>query len=677
MAELGLGYGIQFAPYNQVFQQLLDPGSLLATNRGGINAVLVRLEDWTRSGDPAAVHIEETARRFTQSVETLAARSGVPLIVCLCPSARSLPAVESLLFENLHRSSGVHLLTAQEIAELYPVEEIHDPHADELGHVPYTPEYFAALGTALARKIHAITAPPYKVIVLDCDETLWQGVCGEDGPDGIVVDPPRRALQEFMLRQREAGMLLALSSKNNEEDVLETFRRNPHMPLRLEHFVSWRINWEPKPAGLRSLADELGLGLNSFILVDDLPKECAEVEAQCPEVLTVTLPENPEEIPEFLRHIWAFDHARVTEEDRRRAAMYAEQAERRKLALQAASLAEFLASLGLQVRIAPPSPEQLPRVAQLTQRTNQMNVTMRRRTESEIRALVESGEAEVLAVEVSDRFGCYGLTGVAIFRARGEALEVDTFLLSCRVLGRGVEHQLLARLGQIAQERGLEWVDVPFHPAARNRPALQFLDSVGAALRQQQDGGIAFRFRAVEVAALEYRPEEKAPAAREPEPSAESGTRFVRPDYVKIARELRQPSGILQRARAAARKATERAGGSAEPRTALEAELARMWEQLLGVRPGVRDSFFDLGGHSLMAVELLSRVRQRYGVDLSLEVLYSGPFTIEELARAVELAQIASAGEEEYAALLAELEQLTDEEARALLERETGRSSRN
>jgi FkbH-like protein len=671
LAELGLGYSVEFAPYNQVFQQLLDPGSLLSANSRGMNALLVRVADWKRFGGPQATPLEETAQRLVESVQAFTARCAAPLIVCLCPSPEGLLEVESVLRSELQRMPGVHLLTAEEIARLYAVGEVHDPHADELGHVPYTPEYFAALGTALARKVHALTAEPYKVIVLDCDETLWRGICGEDGPEGIVLDAPRRALQEFMLRQRQAGMLLALSSKNNEADVLETFRRHPEMPLRLEHFVSWRINWEPKSVGLRALAEELGLGLDSFIFVDDLAKECAEVEAQCPEVLTLALPPDPAEIPEFLAHVWAFDHATVTEEDRRRAAMYAEQAQRDKLARQAASLADFIASLDLQVRIAAPVPAQLARVAQLTQRTNQMNVTTRRRTEGEIRALMESGEAEVLAVEVSDRFGSYGLTGVAIFRSREEALEVDTFLLSCRVLGRGVEHRLLARLGQIAVARGLPWLEVPFQMTARNRPALQFLESAGAAHRQQRDGGVLFRFRAAEAAALEYRPDRETPAPAAPEPRPQSRRAVSRPDYVKIARELRDPRVVLERARAAAPRPVVRAGGG-EPRTVLEAELARMWEELLGVRPGIHDSFFDLGGHSLTAVELLARVRRRYGVDLSLEVLFGGPFTIEELAKAIELEQIAGASEEEYAALLAELETLTDEEARALLEREAG-----
>jgi FkbH-like protein len=168
------------------------------------------------------------------------------------------------------------------VQALYPVEEIHDPHGEQLGHLPYTPVYFVALATTIARRIHAIVAPPYKVAALDCDGTLWAGICGEDGPHGVVLDPPRRTLQEFMADRRRAGMLLALCSKNNEEDVVQTFRVHPEMPLRLQDFAGRRINWETKGAGLASLAAELDLGLDSFILVDDNPKECTEAQAGVP-----------------------------------------------------------------------------------------------------------------------------------------------------------------------------------------------------------------------------------------------------------------------------------------------------------------------------------------------------------------------------------------------------------
>jgi FkbH-like protein len=658
LRELGLGWSARLAPYNQVFQQLLDPSSLLGRNAAGVNILLVRFQDW--GGD--AVH---HARRLAEALRSTEA----PVLVAICPPAPGYE-VESRRAEEAMRlgatgTSGIHLLAPVDVAGLYPVEDIHDPRADELGHVPYTPLYFAALGTALIRKVHAIRSAPYKVIALDCDDTLWQGICGEDGAYGVKLDPPRRFLQEFMAAQRDAGMLLALCSKNNEEDVLQTFSAHPYMPLGWDDFAARRINWEPKAQNLSELAEELQLGLDTFILVDDNPKECTEAQSGCPEVLVLPLPSDAREIRAFLRHVWVFDRARVTTEDRQRAAMYAQQAERVRLERSAPSLEDFLASLRLVVTIGKPGPDQWSRVAQLTQRTNQMNLTCVRRTETEVERLPG---AECLAVEVSDRFGSYGLTGVMIYRVEAPALVVDTFLLSCRVLGRGVEHRMLAYLGRTALDLGLDSVVLPFAPAQRNKPAQLFLESVAQAFAE----GI-YHLDAATAAAVRYRPSPAQPAAHRP-PDSAADTRS-RIDYRRIASELRDVSRILaciegERPPVPPGSAAVPAGA---PRTPMESGLARLWSDLLR-RPavGIEENFFELGGHSLLAVQLLSRVHQIYGVDLSLEVVYGGEFTVAALARAIELKEIEQAAGSDYQELLQEIEQLSDEEVRALLEREQG-----
>ncbi len=648
--ELGLDHEIRFAGYNQLFQELLDPAGLFARNRNGCNVALVRFEDWRVAG------IEENARRLADALRQAASRSSAPLIVVLCPPAHELG--ERIVRDAVADLPGVHTITTSELQALYPVDEIYDPHGDELGHLPYTPVFFVALATAIARRIHAIASPPYKVIALDCDDTLWAGICGEDGPQGVAIDPPRRALQEFMAGRRRAGLLLALCSKNNEEDVIETFRAHPEMPLRLEDFAAQRLNWESKATNLAALAQELELGLDSFILVDDNPKECTEAQAGTPEVLALPLPSRPDDIPEFLKHVWAFDRARVTAEDRRRPELYAQRAERLRAERSAASLEEFLASPALEIRIAPMEPSQVARVAQLTQRTNQMNATCVRRSESEIRSLAGS---ECLTVDVKDRFGSYGLTGAIIFEVQGRALAVDTFLVSCRALGRGVEHRMVARLGEIAQERGLEHVEIPFVAGQRNRPAALFLDSLGPA-----DADGVYRLPAAEAARIRYQAGRALAPPTEPRPSASGVPRRV--DYLKIATELREPAAVLERIRKASRRAVS--GSGDPPRTPLERELAEMWAGLLNVPSvGIHDNFFELGGHSLLAVQLLSRVRQVHGVDMSLEVVYSGDFTVAELAKAVELKEIEQSGAD-YEDLLQELEGLSDAEVRALLAEE-------
>lgn len=640
--ELGLDSEIRFAGYNQVFQELLDPAGLFGRNRG-VNVVLVRFEDWRTAG------VEEEARRLADALRS-AARFSAPLIVVLCPPAHA--EAEAIVRAGIADLPTVHLIVPWEILSLYPVSQVEDAHANELGHLPYTPEFFAALATAVTRKIHAIANPGYKVIALDCDDTLWAGICGEDGPQGVALDPPRRALQEFMAARRREGMLLALCSKNNEADVVETFAAHPEMPLRLDDFAARSVNWESKGVNLAALADELGLGLDSFILVDDNPKECTEAEAAAPEVLALPLPADADEIPEFLKHVWAFDRARVTEEDRERARMYQQNAERARAERSAANLEEFLAGLQLEVSISPMRPDQVARVAQLTQRTNQMNATLFRRPEVEIQALKDH---EVLTVDVRDRFGSYGLCGVMIVRQTDALLFVDTFLLSCRALGRGVEHRMVARLGEIALERGLEALCFTFMEGPRNQPARMFLESIGA---------LPSNFiLAREAAALQYAVT-RAHRLPEAEPGAGHGP-AKRINYLKIATELRTPAAVLERIQAASCKPAQAI--SEPPRTELEQDLAKLWAGLLNVPAvGIRDNFFELGGHSLLAVQLLSRVRQIYGIELSLEVVYSGEFTVAELAKAIELKEIEQAGGD-YQELLQELEGLSDDEVRALL----------
>ena len=312
-----------------------------------------------------------------------------------------------------------------------------------------------------------------------------------------------------------------------------------------------------------------------------------------------------------------------------------------------------------------------------------MNATLTRRTEPEIQALMANG-AECLTVDVKDRFGSYGLTGVMMFSSTGKnadvnvgvagrrpALRVDAFLLSCRALGRGVEHRMVARLGEIALERGLETVEIPFVPGQRNRPAALFLESLCA-----PDAGGVYRLTAGEAAAVKYRFSDHGWQAKAPAPQDRAGRPPGPPapqpriDYARIANHLREPAAILERIRAATRRAVPARASQDPPRTPIERHLAELWAALLNLpEVGIHDNFFDLGGHSLLGVQLISRVRQIYGVDLSLEVVYSGDFTVAELANAIELKEIEQAGGD-YQDLLRELDGLSDEEARGLLAEE-------
>jgi FkbH-like protein len=646
----------EFAPYNQIFQQLLDPTSLLSQNQQGANVILLRFEDWSRDlpREDASTQaaIERNLDEFIVALQAATARSTSPYLLCLCPSSPAAEADphwraftqswQAKLEAELGGCSNLHWIRSEDLAR-YPVADYYDAQRDRLGHIPFTPLFYTALATAIIRKLYTIKSAPHKVIVLDCDNTIWRGIVGEDGVSGIEITPAYQALQQFMIAQQAAGMLLCFCSKNNEADVLEVFEQRPEMPLKLEHIVAWRINWLPKSQNIRSLAQELNLGLDSFIFLDDNPVECAEVRTHCPEVLTLQLPIQGN-IPQFLQHVWAFDHLKVTAEDQQRTLLYKQNLERERFQQQTLTIDAFLAGLDLQVEIAEPDAAQLPRIAQLTQRTNQFNFTTVRRSDSQIQQLAAAG-LECRAVTVRDRFGDYGLVGVMIFGREQAALRIDTFLLSCRVLGRGVEHQMMQHLGKIAEERELTWVQADFIPSKKNLPARNFLERIAADYRQPIETGDRYEMPVSVAAALVYQPaSEPTPAAvdgapqqpqKQPQTSTQPGATISKSDYLgKIATQWYQPTLVLA-AISSGRSFQQRSSQRpyVAPRTLTEADLAKLWAELLQVESvGVTDDYFDLGGTSLLSVELFAQIEQQFGKKLPLTALVSAP-TVEQLAQ--------------------------------------------
>ncbi len=685
---LDLPSRIEFAPYNQVFQQLLDPTGLMRSNAYGVNVVLFRFEDWQRyrseSGSDSDLKgfLWRALDDLVAGFEQVSAASSVPYLVVSCPAspefvsrpghAKLLTGLEEQLASRLRELSGVVFMAESEFRALYPVAAPHDPHADEVGHVPYTPELFAALGTAVARRLVVLRNVPRKVIAVDCDQTLWRGVCAEDGPSGISIDAPYRRLQEFLVGQHDAGMLICLASKNSPEDVAAVFAERGDMPLKDKHVVSRQINWDPKSTQLKRLAEELDLGLDSFIMIDDNPVECAEITSHCPQVLTLRLPSDPNDIPGFLENVWAFDRLHVTDEDRRRTALYQQNVERQQFQREAPGFLEFIDGLELEIEIAVPLSEDMERLAQLTQRTNQFNLTTRRRDVSEVEAFLRRGEARI--VKVSDRFGDYGLVGVLLFSVEASDLSIDTWLLSCRVLGRGIEHRMMVELGSLARERGLERLLIPYRRSERNQPARAFLSSVAESWRDAT--GDVERFAVPVEAALAVCL--RVGAADDESASSEVVTPVSAPTVApseqiqRIATELGAAHLILAQVRARRRQHRPKEARYVEPATPFEEMVAEIWQEILEVdRIGSQDHFFQLGGHSLMGTILLSRLRDAFGIELPLSAIFEVP-TVATLAERVELELIGEADLDD----LESIEHLSEQDALEMIERETRTEAR-
>ncbi|PKM94957.1 MAG: hypothetical protein CVU84_08515 [Firmicutes bacterium HGW-Firmicutes-1] len=520
ISELNLSLDIEFAPYNQVFQELLNPSSCIAINNRGMNVILMRFEDWLRfreedsqKQNDSNTYLETTLDNFITSIKSHSKRLTTTTFVLICPSSTDYNPdsewyslfcqLKNKLVHELNDLNNIDIINTCDYDFQYGIKEIFDPIRDQLGHVPYTYEYFNMIGTLINRRFYQLKNKAYKVIALDCDNTLWEGICGEVGPNGVRIEGAYLQFQRFLVQQMEKGMLLCLCSKNVEEDVWQVFEKKA-MPLEQQHIANSKINWEAKSKNLKELANILNLGLDSFIFIDDNPVECAEVRGNCPEVLTVQWPEASCDKVQLLNHLWVLDHYSVTKEDQSRTRLYQENISRVELQETCSDYSDFLNSLKLEVTINTMTESNLPRVSQLTQRTNQFNFTTIRRKPQEIEQLISEENYECMTVEVEDRFGSYGLVGVMIIREELQILIVDTFLLSCRVLGRGVEYIMMSKLGEIAKERELSKIELLHCQTSKNKPAEQFIEQIGGQYKNEiEDTSTYYSFPTQVLAKLE------------------------------------------------------------------------------------------------------------------------------------------------------------------------------
>jgi FkbH-like protein len=345
----------------------------------------------------------------------------------------------------------------------------------------------------LARRVVSIgvlgKTPKAKVIVLDADNTLWGGVIGEDGMNGIGLGPdyPGSAFVDFqkrLLAYQQRGFILALCSKNNTADLDQVLREHPHQVLKDEHFAARRVNWVPKPDNLISLAEELNLGLDSFIFVDDSDHECAAVRHRLPQVEVIQTPSRPVDVPTCLDHVARLEVLTLTAEDLAKTEMYAQERRRRefseKLEQGGSGAGDYLAKLEMKMRIGLDPAEHLARLSQLTQKTNQFNLTTRRYDEHQMQGFIDSNDWVVADFSLADTFGDSGIVGLAMFRKlEAKRAELDTFLMSCRVIGREAESAFMHSLLRLMADQGVEEVIADYKPTAKNELVKNFLPQQG------------------------------------------------------------------------------------------------------------------------------------------------------------------------------------------------------
>ncbi len=477
---------IRNADYNQVVQTCLNPQAAFGVVPD-IIAIAFRLEDIAPAGDPDA--LEAAAAIILDAIDRLR-RSFDGAIICALPPRPDAVTFGLARFAHPEPAlSAWHRTTARLLERFGALDRFYfldlDAIIAELGTAarderkrllyrqPYAEAFYLKAGFFLGRIIRARTFEAKKCLVLDCDNTLWGGVIGEDGIGGVQIgeDFPGSAFREFQRQAkalRDAGVFLALSTKNNPGDVWPVFDSHDGMILRRSDISVAKINWRPKSENLKEIAAELNIGLDALVFVDDSPFEIAEVETHAPQVTCLQAPKELSELPGLLRahaHLW--DRLVITDDDRKRVERMQGELDRRSLAQQLTE-EDFLAQLGLKVFIYQPDKADLARVTQLINKTNQFNVATKRYAQEEVDAFIAARGNRLYCMSVSDKFGEYGLVGVAMIEGEGAAWKIDNFLMSCRVLGRGVETTLLAKIATDAAAAGARAVNAVYLPTLKN-----------------------------------------------------------------------------------------------------------------------------------------------------------------------------------------------------------------
>jgi FkbH-like protein len=486
--------------FNAYAQEILDPASALYRFQPDIVVWAVQTRDlafdlWERFADLSEAQLRTCCERIRGEivcwVQSFRSRSNAHLLVHTfekpVPSQGILDrqtdssqlATIEYLNQELGRISreftGVHVLDYDALVARHGRVRWHDEGKWLTMRMPFAADSVVPMVNEWMKFIHPLCGVSCKMLVVDLDNTLWGGVVGEDGLEGIKIGheypgASYRALQRAILDLYRRGVVLAICSKNNVADAMAVLEHHEGMLLRPEHFSAIRINWCDKAQNLREIAAELNIGTDAIAFLDDSPAEREWVRSELPEVKIIDLPDRAMGYAEALHDCPWFQRLSLSQEDRNRALLYQQQQQRLETARTSNSLEDFYWSLDQEVTVAPVMPETLARVAQLTQKTNQFNVTTCRYSEQQIQEFASTPGYCIYSVRVTDRFGDNGIVGVLITRRIGDVCEIDTFLLSCRVIGRTIETAVLGFLAEESKAEDVRLLRGWFIPTKKNAP---------------------------------------------------------------------------------------------------------------------------------------------------------------------------------------------------------------
>lgn len=518
----GLRIEIHQPGFGQIRQEILNPQSGLYTFAPDLAVIAIEGEDWLPAlysgfldADPVATALQDAASGFIQEVADLARsfrrHSGKPLLVhnlALPQRKRAgiadmrLPAPQHGLVMDINRALAGALSS---VVDTYVVDYAglvaqagsrhwYDTRMRLYAKAPIAAPMLGALAREYMKYARALNGLAKKCLVVDLDNTLWGGVVGEDGVDGIQLGPnyPGNAFVEFqraVLDLYQRGVILAIASKNNPADVDAVFAQHRFMLLKPTHFAATQVHWEAKAESLRRIARQLSIGLEHMVFADDNPVECEQVRRELPMVTVINLPKRPELYVDALLDEGLFDTLGLSNEDRRRGVLYQQRAQAESLRDDSGSIEDYYRSLAMELTIEPVRGATIARVAQLTQKTNQFNVTTYRYTEADMAGRMADPAWLLFTVGVRDKFGDNGIVGVMMAKVDEGRLDIDTLLLSCRVIGRTVETAMLAHLCAAAHERGLSALGGELRRSAKNAPVLDLFERHGFAKIDEDAAG--------------------------------------------------------------------------------------------------------------------------------------------------------------------------------------------
>jgi FkbH-like protein len=498
------------AGYNQYNQEILNPESELYKFSPDVSFLILDIRSvlgnlfyspYSVSASARREFVQKRAKEVTDIAKAFVEKSKSKLVITnfviptyspfgifetkaeygLQDMARDL---NSLIVEESKKTPSLYVYDFNGFVTRYGENNIFDFRQFHFGDIKVALDYIPYLAEDLMGYIKPATGRNRKCIVLDLDNTLWGGIVGEDGFDGIKLGPksPGNAYLEFqrhLLSLYHRGIILAINSKNNPDDAFKVIREHPYMVLREENFACLKINWNDKISNMREIGAELNIGLDSMVFFDDDPVSRELMNKMLPEVMTVELPKDPSLYTPTIMRMNDFNVLNITGEDMKRGQMYIQQRKTAELQSRALNLEEFLSQLGTRIKIKKVDSFTLPRVSQLILKTNQFNLTTHRYQEEDIRRLSRDDGVLIGCAQVEDKFGDNGITGAFIVLKEPAVWTVDTFLLSCRVMGRGVEDAMMSYILSEAKKAGIKTVKAQYLPTSKNKPCESFLEKYG------------------------------------------------------------------------------------------------------------------------------------------------------------------------------------------------------